>query len=171
MALLAGTESPGPNLYSPVCKIGGKQPDGAHLDPPVWTMRTRDRHPIEPGGSEEGGFGVTPKLRSPGVGSYDLKRGIGKPQAVGDPIRSEPAFSIAADNRLPVEAGLDSPGCIYNLPSAVGAQVADCGGVHGVRPNGAKPSAPKACMAAFDRWHNINAELKRNSVPGPGHYG
>ena len=167
-SLRAGSESPGPATYAPVCETGGKQPDSAHPDAPAWTMRAARRDEHSPASAARRG-GITPGPK------YRMKRGLGRERAVADPLRSEPAWSFGSKERPPDVTALpppDSPGCIYALPpAACGKQVFDCGGVHGVRPSGAKPSAPKACFTVHSRWHAVEKELERNTVPGPGHYG
>jgi hypothetical protein len=161
-SLLAGTQSPGPARYGPVCSVGGKQPDGAHCDAPSWSLRDRSRPPIEAG------------LDTPGAGEYKPKRGIGREsdkRESADPMRSEPAYTFATTTRPPVDAGLDSPGMIYNLPSACGKPFVDHGGKYGARPSGGKPSAPNPRFSQHSRWHYIERERRENTVPGPGHYG
>ena len=97
---------------------------------------------------------------------YDPKRGLGRERHRVDQIRPEPAWTIAGPARPAVDPGLDSPGCIYNLPSAIDRQIVDYGG-----PNGAKPSAPRPSFTEHSRWAQFEKELRENTVPGPGAYG
>ena len=98
----------------------------------------------------------------PGVGSpgpiYTLPRGLGKqPDAR---LRTEPMMSIASAERTPIEPGSNSPGPIYSLPSAIDKQI-----------DGHKHSAPRPSFSKHSRWAGLEAEQKKNTVPGPGHYG
>jgi hypothetical protein len=145
----AGLSSPGPAAYLLPNSVGGKQPDARNADPPTWTMKGRDM--IHKGCEPE------PGREAPGP-IYNVPRGIGKQP--DDRVRSEPAYTIAGRSRTPVEPGLQSPGAIYNLPSAIERQV-----------DGHKKSAPRPSFSRHSRWAQYEAELKRNSVPGPGAYG
>jgi hypothetical protein len=138
--------SPGPAAYLLPATVGGKQPDGRMADQPTWTMPGRTR--AQPEGIPE----------SPGP-IYPLPRGIGKQP---DHLRSEPAYSMASPNRMPAEEGGKlSPGPIYESGSSLGAKQASSRNRRGARPT----------FGNEDRWAKHEAELRRNTIPAPGHYG
>lgn len=145
----AGLSSPGPAAYKLRPTVGGKQPHGKMRDAPTWTLTSRETMHV---GSEP----------EPGVGSpgpiYKLPRGLGKqPDSA---YRTEPMMSIASAERTPIEPGSNSPGPIYSLPSAIDKQI-----------DGHKHSAPRPSFSKHSRWAGLEAEQKKNTVPGPGHYG
>ena len=90
---------------------------------------------------------------------YEPQRGIGK--IVDGAYRSEPAYTIASKKRTPVDAGGHSPGPIYEQPPPLGRK----------QPTTDTRSAPKVTFARHSRWAAHEAELRRNSVPGPASYG
>ena len=145
----AGLNSPGPAAYLLPRSVGGAQAEARKRGAPTWTIKGRDT--ISKGVEPEPGW------ESPGA-IYDVPRGIGKqPDSA---VRSEPVYTIASKARTPVEAGNDAPGPIYHLPTAIERQV-----------DARKSSAPRPTFSRYSRWAAHEAELKRNSVPGPGHYG
>ena len=137
--------SPGPAAYPARPMVGGKQPDGSKLDSPSYTIGARGRPPPVDGDL------------SPGA-KYPVPRGIGR---LPD-IKSEPAFSMAGPSRPPAEeTGKLSPGPIYESGSPLGGNQASSRNRRGARSVFGKES----------RWAAHEAELRRNTVPAPGHYG
>ena len=133
--------SPGPARYSLPSNVGGKQPDGRMKDPPVYSLGGRIRD-------------VHAVQRSPGA-IYPVPRAIGKQPD----IPSAPTYSMGGPNRMPDAVDI-SPGPIYDPPSAVSKQASST-----------KHSAPRPSFTKADRWAAHNAELRKNTVPGPGAYG
>ena len=73
--------------------------------------------------------------------------------------------SIASKARPPVDAGIDSPGHIYELPSALAKQPS------AGPPTARKRSAPTPSFSRHSRWADLEREARKNTVPGPGYYG
>lgn len=144
-----GLSSPGPAAYKLKSAVGGKSPDGRIKDAPSWRLTSRETMNV----------GVEPEkgVISPGP-IYKVPRGLGRqPDSA---FRSEPILSFAGAARTPIDPGTHSPGPVYNLPSAIEKQV-----------SGHKASAPRPSFSRHSRWAANEAEMKRNTVPGPGHYG
>lgn len=161
---LLGKISPGPAKYLLPPSIGGKQPDGRKKDPPTWSLGARDvMHK-----------GVTPEpgVEAPGP-IYKVPAAVG-PQPDGR-IPNSPRYGLGAstrDTRALVFLGQEyqvgaapntptpGPAALYYLDPGVGKQA-----------RAHKKTSPRVSFSRASRWAGHEAEAKRNTVPGPGHYG
>ena len=124
---------------------GARQTNARLHDAPKYTLRGRLK-PLKEACHE-----------TPGA-KYEPPRGMGKQPDSG--FRSEPSYGIAGRARVPMDPGKNSPGPIYNLPSSLEKQVAS-----------SKRAAPRPSFTRTSRWADHEAELRKNTVPGPGYYG
>lgn len=149
LTILAGTESPGPSNYEVQGTFGAQhQPNARMRNQPMFSIASTARTPLEAG------------VDTPGPAKYDKPRGCGQQQP-DSKQRSEPSWRFGSTARTPVGAGGDSPGpAVYNMPSANGPQ-----------PNARKRSSPVVSFSRYSRWADHEREQRKNSVPGPGHYG
>ena len=143
LTVRAGTQSPGA-VYNLPSTVGGKQP--AIKEAPSWKLKGRARDP------------KSVLLTGEAYGKYAIPQAHGKqPDAAH---RSEPSWTLKGKSRTPVEAGLQSPGPIYNLPYFGGHQ-----------PSARNRSAPTPSFSKHSRWADVEREARKNTVPGPGYYG
>ena len=186
---------PGPGRYSLPSSIGVKQPDSGKADPPQWTLAARVRPSVEPPPGEESpgaiyspgkgvgsrqpestrrnepswGMAARTKMRMevsdrvtraiatdrPPVRS--VHRAMARSLRSGCTMRSRTSIVDCAVRATQVGEGV---GPIYDLPRAIAKQV-----------DGHRQSAPCPSFTRHSRWAAHEAELRRNTVPGPGYYG
>ena len=155
----AGTDSPGPALYSLPASVGGKQPDARKKDPPVYSFATASRMPVEPGGHSPGPIYEVPAA----VGPQPDGRLAYAPRAMcGDSTRSTRAklfISHAHEATSAPQVPTPGPAAPYKLDAAIGKQ-----------RSSRHATGPRVTFSRASRWASHERELERNSVPGPGAY-
>jgi len=166
LTILAGTQGPGPAKYNLPASVGGKQPDGRKKDPPTYSFGGAARTTIEPG------LDTPAAIYEMGSAVGASPRGTPKPEGK---IAQAPAYGFGAATReqagkvfvsqeqtalAPPNVPTPGPAAPYNLAAAIGDQ-----------PSSRYKTQPRMAFSKESRWRVLEAELKRNTVPGPGAYG
>jgi len=152
-----GMASPGPAAYDHQALVGGKQPIGRFDNQPVYSLASRARPPDK---VDDG----------PGPAEYRQVASVGQSQPNSKIERAAtPKFGTSTrEQRAKLHITSEHEKGLHGTQSA--ARWYDLHGSLGRQVSSKSDTRPRTAFARASRFASHDAELKRNSVPGPGAY-